>query len=190
MSGELKTPGGGITTLDFKVNSFIRLSGIMLLASLNKSVVKGREFAIASASVSKVHNDSSFRLVLWVFNKEDKMLLPLLIYFSHPILDHFCWLKVDFVHTASIHHYCPHEIIDHLLVHFCKSFFKFRRSSDKIMSLSDLRSLMFPLQPINLHKHKMSKSIFWEVTVSVLMALLCWISMWIKPHNAFSSYWP
>ena len=64
MSGALKTPGGGITTLDFKVNRFIRLSGIMLLTSLNKSVVKGHEFAIASASVSKVHNDSSFRLVL------------------------------------------------------------------------------------------------------------------------------
>ena len=88
MSGAVKTPGGGITTLDFKVSRFIGLSGIMLLASLNKSVVKGREFTIASTSISKVHNDSSFRLVPWVFNKEVKIVLAILIYHSHtpPIL--------------------------------------------------------------------------------------------------------
>ena len=46
MSGAVKTPGGGITTLDFKVSRFIGLSGIMLLTSTNKSAAKGREFAI------------------------------------------------------------------------------------------------------------------------------------------------
>ena len=55
MSGAVKTPGGGITSLDFKVSRFIGLSGIMLSTSLNKSVVKGREFTIASTSISKVH---------------------------------------------------------------------------------------------------------------------------------------
>ena len=53
MSGAVKTPGAGITTLDFKVSRFIGLSGIMLLTSLNKSVVKGREFTIASTSIRK-----------------------------------------------------------------------------------------------------------------------------------------
>ena len=40
MSGAVKTPGGGITTLDLKVSRFIGLSGIMLLTSLNKSVIE------------------------------------------------------------------------------------------------------------------------------------------------------
>ena len=61
--GAVKFPEGGITTLDFKVSRFIGLSGIMLLTSLlNKSVAKGRDFTIASTSISKVHNDLSFRL--------------------------------------------------------------------------------------------------------------------------------
>ena len=77
MSGAVKSPGGGITTLDFKVNRFIGLSGIMLLTSLDKSVVKGREFTIAFTLISKVSNDSSFRLVSWVFNKEVKIVLAL-----------------------------------------------------------------------------------------------------------------
>ena len=55
MSGAVKTLGGGITSLDFKVSRFIGLSGIMLSTLLNKSVVKGREFTIASTSISKVH---------------------------------------------------------------------------------------------------------------------------------------
>ena len=53
MSGAVKTPGAGITTLDFKVSRFVGLSGIMLLTSINKSVVKGREFTIASTSIRK-----------------------------------------------------------------------------------------------------------------------------------------
>ena len=63
MSGAVKAPGGGITTFVFKVSRFIGLSGIMLLTSLNKFVVKGREFTVASTSISKVRKDSSFRLV-------------------------------------------------------------------------------------------------------------------------------
>ena len=58
MSGAVKTPGGGITTLDFKINRFIGLRGIMLLTSFNKMVVKGPEFTIASTSISKVCSDS------------------------------------------------------------------------------------------------------------------------------------
>ena len=71
------------------VNRFIGLSGITLLTSLNKSVVPGREFTNASSSISKVRNDSSFRLLLlWVFSKEVKVVLTLLICLSHtrPIL--------------------------------------------------------------------------------------------------------
>ena len=63
MSEAVKNPGSGTTALDLKVSRFIGLNGIMLLTSLNKSVVKGREFLISSTSVSKVLNDSSFRLV-------------------------------------------------------------------------------------------------------------------------------
>ena len=104
MSGAVKTPGSGITTLDFKVNRFIGLSGIMLLASLNKLVVKGHEFIIASTSLSKVCNDSSFRLVPWVFSKEIKMVLVLLFCLSHtpPIL----LAEGGFISTASTHHHC------------------------------------------------------------------------------------
>ena len=55
----------------------------MLLTSLNKSVVKGHQFTIASTWISKVCNDLSFRLVPWVFNKEVKIVLALLICLSH-----------------------------------------------------------------------------------------------------------
>ena len=100
MSGAVETPGGGITNLYFKVSRFIGLSGIMLLTSLNKSVVKGREFTITSTSISKVCNGSSFRLVPWVFNKEVKIVLALLVCFSHmpPIL-----LAEGGFHFHSIH---------------------------------------------------------------------------------------
>ena len=68
MSEAVKILGGSITALDFKDSWFIGLNGIMLLTSLNKSVVKGREFTISSTSISKMCNDSSFRLVPWVFS--------------------------------------------------------------------------------------------------------------------------
>ena len=80
---KIKIPGGGITTLDFKVDRFIGLRGVMLLTSLNKLVVKGREFTIVSTLISKVCSGSSFRLVPWVFNTEVKMVLALLICLSH-----------------------------------------------------------------------------------------------------------
>ena len=81
-------------------NKFIGLSGIMLLTWINKSVVKWYEFAIASTSISKVCNDLSYRLVPWVFNKEVKIVLALLIYLSHtpPIL-----LAEGGFHFHSIH---------------------------------------------------------------------------------------
>ena len=106
MSGAVKAPGGGITTLDFKVSSFIGLSGIMLLTSLNKSVVKGCEFTISSTSISKVRNDLPFGLVPWVFNKELKISLALLI--------------------------C---LFDLLLVHFCERFLKFGKSPNKVNTI-------------------------------------------------------
>ena len=57
MSHVVKTPGGGIITLDFKVNRFIGLSGIMQLTLFNKSVVKGCEFTIALTSLGiKLHS--------------------------------------------------------------------------------------------------------------------------------------
>ena len=74
---------GRISTLEFKLNRFIGLSRIVLLTSLNKLAVKGGEFTIALTSISKVRNDSSFRLVSWVFNKEEKTVLALLICFSY-----------------------------------------------------------------------------------------------------------
>ena len=106
MPAAVKTPGGGITTLDFKVSRFIGLSGIMLLTSLNKSVVKGREFTISATSISKVRNDSPFGLVPWVFDKELKISLALLI--------------------------C---VFDLLLVHFCERFLKFGKSSNKVNTI-------------------------------------------------------
>ena len=88
MSGAVKTPEDGIPTLYFKLNRFIGLSVITLLTSLDKSVVKRLEFTTASTSISKVRNDSSLRLVPWVFNEEVKIVHSLLICFSHtrPIL--------------------------------------------------------------------------------------------------------
>ena len=106
MPGAVKTPGGGITTLDFKVSRFIGLSGIMLLTSLNRSVVKGREFTISSTSISEVRNDPPFGLVSWVFNKEVKISLALLIF-----------------------------LFDLLLVHFCERFLKFGKSSKKVNTI-------------------------------------------------------
>ena len=106
MPGVVKTPAGGITTLDFKVIRFIGLSGIMLLTSLNKSVVKGREFTISSTSISKACNDSPLGLVSWVFNKEAKISLALLI--------------------------C---LFDLLLVHFRERFLKFGKNSNKVNTI-------------------------------------------------------
>ena len=138
MCGAVKTPGGGITTLDFKVNRFIGLSGIMLLASLNKSVVKGREFKITSTSISKVCKDSSFRLAPWIFNKEVKMVLALLICLSHipPIL-----LAEDGLHFHSIHS-PPLSLVKSMILCWSISAKAFRNSEEaptKLLPLSDLK---------------------------------------------------
>ena len=65
MCGVAKTlrKGEGGMTFGFNFNRFIGLSGIMLSTSPNKSIVKSHEFTIASTSIRKVCNDSSFRLV-------------------------------------------------------------------------------------------------------------------------------
>ena len=53
-----------------------------------------------------------------------------------------------------------------------KAFLNSKEAPTKLLPLSDLRSLMFPLRPINLRKHKMNESLFIEATVSMWMALL------------------
>ena len=53
-----------------------------------------------------------------------------------------------------------------------KAFLNSEEAPTKLVALSDLRSLMFPLQPINLRNHKMNESVFSEATVSMWMALL------------------
>ena len=144
MSGAVKTPRVGITTLDFKVSRFIGLSGTMLLTSLNKSVVKGREFTITSTSISKVRNDSSFRLLPWVFNKEVKIVLALLICLSHtpPILLAKGGFRLHSIHSP------PFSIMKSLIFWWpisSKDFLNSEEAPTKLLQLSDLRSLIFPL---------------------------------------------
>ena len=156
LSSAVKATGGGITFLDFKVNRFISLSGIILLTSLNKSVVKGYGFTIPLTSFSKVLYDSSFRLVSWVFNKEDNMVLALLVCFSHtpPMMlaeGGFCFHSQLFPFSTifpSWNHWSYvglflRELIGPFLQ--CKSLLKFKRSYNKVNALSGLRSVMFPL---------------------------------------------
>ena len=171
MHGAVKTPGNGITTLDFKVNRFIGLSGIMLLASLSKSFVKRCEFTVASTSISKVCNDSSFRLVPWVFSKEVKMVLILLICLFHtpPMLLAEGGFRFHSIHSPPL--YLMKSLI------FCwsisaKAFLNSEEAPTNLLPLSDLKSLMFPLWPTNLHKHRINESVLNEVTVSMWMALL------------------
>ena len=137
MCGAAKTlrKGEGGMTFGFNFNRFIGLSGIMLSTSPNKSIAKSHEFTIASTSIRKVCNDSSFRLVPWVFNKKSLNEWSLHFLFGSPILQPYCWLKVDFVSTASIQCHCLSWNHDPLLVYFCKSFLKFRRSSNKITAV-------------------------------------------------------
>ena len=171
MSGAVKTPGGGITALDFKVSRFIGRSGFSLLTSLNKSFVKRREFTVASTSISKVRNNSSFRLVPMVFNKEVKIVLALLICLSHtpPKLMAEGGFRFHSIHSS------PLSLMKSLI--FCwsisvKASLNSEEVPTKLLPLSDLRSLMFPLRPINLRKRKMNESVFSEATVSMWMALL------------------
>ena len=53
-----------------------------------------------------------------------------------------------------------------------KAFLNLEEAPKKLVPLSDLRSLMFPLRPMNLHQHKMNESVFSEATGSMWMALL------------------
>ena len=153
----------GITTLDFKVNRFIRLNGTVLLTSLNnftKSVVKRREFAIAWTSISNISNDSSFRLVPWEFNEEDKMVVTLLIFVSHNTPSIF--LAEGGFHFHSIHS-PPWSLMKSLI--FCysistKTFLNLEEAPRKWLLLSDLRSVMFNLWPTYPHKCKMNESVF------------------------------
>ena len=163
MAGVVKTPGGGITTLDFKVNRFIGLSGIMLLTSLNKSVVKGCEFTIASTSISKVRNDSSFRLVPWV------LVLALLICLSHtpPTLLAEGGFRFHSIHSP------PLLVLSWSIS--AKAFLISEEAPTKILPLSDLRSLMVLLRPTNLRKHKMNELCL--VKLLFQCGWLFWISM-------------
>ena len=53
-----------------------------------------------------------------------------------------------------------------------KDFLNSEKTPTKLILLFDLRSLMFPLRPINLRKHKINESLLIEATVSMWMALL------------------
>ena len=61
---DIKTPDGGITTLDFIVSRLIKLSSTRLVRSLITSVVSGHKLTIASTSINKVSKDSSVKLAL------------------------------------------------------------------------------------------------------------------------------
>ena len=131
MSSATQTPEVSIMTLSFKVNRFIKLSQIMLLPSLNKLIVKECEFIIASTSINKLCNDSSLRLVPRVFNKRGQYNYCF-CFLSLPYSTHIAGLRwIPFLHhpftTIDLH-----EIIDPLLVRFCKILLKFRRSSNKV----------------------------------------------------------
>ena len=60
-SGGLNSPGGGMTTLDFKVRRLLGDIGVRLFASFRVSAVRGLEFIINSTSVIKVLRGSSFK---------------------------------------------------------------------------------------------------------------------------------
>ena len=156
MPGALRTPGDGITTHDFNVSRFIGLSEIMLLTSLNKVVVKGCKFTIASTSISKVNNNSSFRLVPWVFNKKVKIVLAVTcLYHTSSIL--LAEGGFHSIHSATL------SLMKLLILCWSisvKAFLNSEEAPTKLLPLSDLRSLMFPLQPIKLHKCKMNESVF------------------------------
>ena len=76
------TPGGGITTLIFKVNIWKGESATSLFASMMVSTTRCLEWIKASTSVNKVFRDSSSKLLLWVLRKDDKMLIAELICLS------------------------------------------------------------------------------------------------------------
>ena len=161
MSAAVKTPEGGTTTLDFKVDRCIGLRRIMLLTSLNKSIVKRHEFAIYSTSISKVCSDSSFGMVPRVFNKEVKMALALLL-----VEGGFCFHNI---HSSLL------SLMKSLILCWsisAKALLNLEEAPTKLLPLSDVRSLMFPLRPTNLHKHKMIECVFSKNTLSVWIALL------------------
>ena len=133
-------------TLSFKVNRFIKLSQIMLLTSLNKLIVKECEFIIASTSINKLCNDSSLRLVPRVFNKRGQN-NSCFSFLSLPYSStHIAGLRwIPFLHhpfTTIV----LHEIINPLLVRFCKILLKFRKSSNKVTHIVwSSKSDVFPV---------------------------------------------
>ena len=82
-SGFENSPGGGMTTLDFKVRMFAGESGNSLEESLIISTVRGLEFNIPSVSTISVNSkDSSSKALPWVCNSENKILQAECIYLS------------------------------------------------------------------------------------------------------------
>ena len=82
LSGVVKLPGGGITTLDSNVRRLVEFNGAKLVASFIISVVSGLELAIASTSRTRVCNDSSVKLLPWIFSSEFRLERALLICYS------------------------------------------------------------------------------------------------------------
>ena len=143
-----------------------------LLTSLSKSVVKGRDFTIASASTSSVCKDSSLRLAPLVFRRDPKIFLADLVCLSHtrPML--LAAGQVSFSGHSLI------AIILHKLVIIfwwflsVKALVSSAGAPTKFVSLSDLISLTFPFQPICFYKHTRKQSVVREFAASIWMALL------------------
>ena len=156
----------------------------MLLTSLNKLVVKGREFTIVSTLISKVCSGSSFRLVPWVFNTEVKMVLALLICLSHtpPILlaeDGFCFHSIHWPPLSLMKSYWS----------FVGPFLQKLFQIQKKLQQSCYHYLMLEVwcflcdQQICINTRWMN---LYLMAILFQCGWLCWISMWAKPHNALA----
>ena len=107
-----------------------------------------------------MHNDSPFRLVLWVFNKEVKIVLALFIYLSHtpPILlaeGGFCFHSIHSPSLSLMKSFISCWSIS------AKALLNSEGAPTKLLPLSDLKSLMFPLQPI-CKRRFLTQPITWE----------------------------
>ena len=82
-SAHWKDPGGGRTTLDFRVSNWLGESGWRHSGEVRSSTVSGRQFAIASASVMKVTRDSSPNCEPWLLKRAVRTLRTVRIWRSY-----------------------------------------------------------------------------------------------------------
>ena len=121
-----------------------------------------------------MHNDSPFRLVLWVFNKEVKIVLALFIYLSHtpPILlaeGGFCFHSIHSPSLSLMKSFISCWSIS------AKALLNSEGAPTKLLPLSDLKSLMFPLQPI-CKRRFLTQPITWERCHLLLQEASCRMS--------------